>query len=136
MLGLPGTLLVSECRAPIPPALRLHAGSQLVRLTEEAAASAVLRSFALVVRHEPRLVASPIGLPLSLSDGAARAHQGQRRSRGRVHHHRGAQRHEFVITRDTSWQAMLGKDEREASEEEIAALEAEHGPFQPADGEG
>lgn len=43
---------------------------------------------------------------------------------------------EFVITRDTSWQAMLGKDEREASKEEIAALEAQHGPFQPADGEG
>lgn len=43
---------------------------------------------------------------------------------------------EFVITRDTSWGAMLGKDEREATEEEIAALEAEHGPFQPADGEG
>jgi len=43
---------------------------------------------------------------------------------------------EFVITRDTSWQAMLGKNEREASKEEIAALEAEHGPFQPADGEG
>lgn len=43
---------------------------------------------------------------------------------------------EFVITRDTSWQAMLGKDEREATEEEIAAIEAEHGPFQLADGEG
>jgi hypothetical protein len=43
---------------------------------------------------------------------------------------------EFVITRDTSWQAMLGKDERESTEEEIAALEAGHGPFQPADGEG
>ena len=36
----------------------------------------------------------------------------------------------------TSWRAMLGKDEREVSEEEIAALEAEHGPFQAADGEG
>ena len=43
---------------------------------------------------------------------------------------------EFVITRDTSWQAMLGKDERDATEEEITALEAEHGPFQAADGEG
>ncbi len=43
---------------------------------------------------------------------------------------------EFVITRDTSWEAMLGKDEREATEEEIAALEVEHGPFLPADGEG
>lgn len=43
---------------------------------------------------------------------------------------------EFVITRDTSWQAMLGKNEREATEEEIAALEGEHGPFQSSDGEG
>jgi hypothetical protein len=42
---------------------------------------------------------------------------------------------EFVITRDTSWKAMLG-NERDATEEEVAALEAEHGPFQPADGEG
>jgi hypothetical protein len=36
----------------------------------------------------------------------------------------------------TSWRAMLGKDERDVSDEEIAALEAEHGPFQVADGEG
>ncbi len=43
---------------------------------------------------------------------------------------------EFVITRDTSWKAMLGKGERDATEEEIAALEAEHGSFLPADGEG
>jgi hypothetical protein len=43
---------------------------------------------------------------------------------------------EFVITRDTSWKSMLGKEERDATEEEIAALEAEHGPFLPADGEG
>ena len=43
---------------------------------------------------------------------------------------------EFVITRDTSWQAMLGKDERDATEAEIAVLDSEHGPFQPADGEG
>jgi hypothetical protein len=43
---------------------------------------------------------------------------------------------EFVITRDTSWQAMLSEGEREATDEEIAALEAEHGSFQPADGEG
>jgi hypothetical protein len=43
---------------------------------------------------------------------------------------------EFVITRDTSWRAMLGEDEREATEEEIAALEIKHGPLQPADGEG
>jgi hypothetical protein len=43
---------------------------------------------------------------------------------------------EFVITRDTSWQAMLSEGEREATDEEIAALESVHGPFQPADGEG
>jgi hypothetical protein len=43
---------------------------------------------------------------------------------------------EFVITRDTSWRAMLGNDERDATAEEIAALEVEHGPFLPADGEG
>ena len=36
----------------------------------------------------------------------------------------------------TLWRAMLGEDEREVSDEEIAALEAEHGPFQPADDEG
>ena len=43
---------------------------------------------------------------------------------------------EFVITRDTSWGAMLGEGERDATEEEIAALEAEHGPFLSADSEG
>lgn len=31
---------------------------------------------------------------------------------------------------------MLGRGEREATAEEIAVLEAEHGPFLPADGEG
>ncbi|HEY5942741.1 MAG TPA: hypothetical protein VIT89_07775 [Solirubrobacterales bacterium] len=36
----------------------------------------------------------------------------------------------------TAWRAMLAKDEREVSDEEIAALEAEHGLFQAADGEG
>jgi hypothetical protein len=41
-----------------------------------------------------------------------------------------------MIDRDVSWKAMLGKDERDATEEEIAALEAEYGPFLPADGEG
>lgn len=40
------------------------------------------------------------------------------------------------ITPNTSWQAMLGKDEREAAEKEIATLEAEHRPFQLADDEG
>lgn len=43
---------------------------------------------------------------------------------------------EFVIARDTSWKAMLGKDERDATAEEVSALEAEHGPFLPADREG
>ncbi|MGE5283040.1 MAG: hypothetical protein ACM3N0_12120, partial [Chloroflexota bacterium] len=38
--------------------------------------------------------------------------------------------------RDTSWNAMLGEGERDATEEEIAALEAENGPLLPADGEG
>ena len=41
-----------------------------------------------------------------------------------------------MITRDTPWKAMLAEDEREATEEEIAAIEAEHGPFLPADNEG
>jgi hypothetical protein len=41
-----------------------------------------------------------------------------------------------MIDRDVSWKAMLGKDERDATDEEIAALDAEHGPFLPADGEG
>lgn len=31
---------------------------------------------------------------------------------------------------------MRGKDEREVSDEEIAALEAEHGPFESTVGEG
>jgi len=31
---------------------------------------------------------------------------------------------------------MLGENERDATVEEIAAAEAEHGPFLPADGEG
>ena len=43
---------------------------------------------------------------------------------------------EPVNVDDISWQAMLAKDEREATEDEIAILEAEHGPFQIADGEG
>ncbi len=43
---------------------------------------------------------------------------------------------EFVIMRDTSWKAMLRKDERDATEKEVAALEGEHGPFLLADGKG
>ena len=42
---------------------------------------------------------------------------------------------EFVIRRDTSWAAMLGNDERDATEIEIAALEAENGPILPPDDE-
>ena len=34
------------------------------------------------------------------------------------------------------WQAMLGEGERDATAEEIAAIEAAHGPFLPPDGEG
>jgi hypothetical protein len=43
----------------------------------------------------------------------------------------------FAQIPDTSWWAMLGEGEREreATLEEIEALEAEHGPFQSADGE-
>jgi hypothetical protein len=41
-----------------------------------------------------------------------------------------------MITQDTSWQAMIEPAEREATDEEIAALEAEYGQFLPADGEG
>ena len=43
---------------------------------------------------------------------------------------------EAVEGKDTSWKAMLGEGERDATEEEIAVLEAEHGPFLPPDGEG
>jgi len=42
----------------------------------------------------------------------------------------------MIAGRDTPWEAMLREDEREATEEEVAALEAAHGPFLPADGEG
>lgn len=42
---------------------------------------------------------------------------------------------EFVIRRDTSWKVMLGNDERDATEEEIAVLGAEHGPILFADDE-
>lgn len=40
-----------------------------------------------------------------------------------------------MVIPDTSWKAMLGREEREATDEEIAALEAEHRPFLPMDGE-
>lgn len=42
----------------------------------------------------------------------------------------------MIVGCDTSWEAMQGKDECDATEEEIAALEAEQGPFLSADGEG
>jgi hypothetical protein len=42
----------------------------------------------------------------------------------------------MIVCYDTPWEAMLGEDEREATEDEVAALEAAHGPFLPADGEG
>lgn len=41
-----------------------------------------------------------------------------------------------MIERDVSWKAMLGEDERDVTEEEIAALEAECGPFLSPDDEG
>lgn len=37
---------------------------------------------------------------------------------------------------ETSWGAMLGEGERDATAEEIAAIEAAHGPLLPPDGEG
>jgi hypothetical protein len=83
-----------------------------VRLAEKAAASLMLRSLALVVRHEFRVVVSPLGL------SCCPAMQ------------------EPLSIEDISWQAMLAKGEREATEDEIAVLEGEHGPFQLADGEG
>lgn len=61
--GLASGPLVGKPVSPVVAALGLYVGGELVRLAEEAAAPAVLRSFALVVRHEPRLVASPVGLP-------------------------------------------------------------------------
>jgi hypothetical protein len=72
----------------------------------------MLGSPALVVSHEVRLGSAPIGLPRSPT------------------------MEQPAHVEDTSWRTMLGKGEREVSDEEIAALEAEHGPFQPADGEG
>jgi hypothetical protein len=42
----------------------------------------MLRPLSLVVGHGRRLMPSPIGLPSFPGDGATRAHQGQRRSRG------------------------------------------------------
>jgi hypothetical protein len=44
---------------------------------------------------------------------------------------------ELVIAPDTSWKAMLERTgHRPATAPELAAFEAEHGPFLPPDGEG
>jgi len=44
---------------------------------------------------------------------------------------------EFVIARETAWRAAQRRaGAREATDEEFAAFEAEHGPFLPPDGEG
>jgi hypothetical protein len=44
---------------------------------------------------------------------------------------------ELVIAPDTSWKAILERTRgREATPEELAAFEREHGPFLPPDGEG
>jgi len=44
---------------------------------------------------------------------------------------------ELVIPPDTSWKAMLERTgARDATPKELAAFEAEHGPFLPPDGEG
>lgn len=40
------------------------------------------------------------------------------------------------IIGESKWSAMLEEGEKDATDEEIAAAEAEHGPFLPADGEG
>jgi hypothetical protein len=82
-----------------------------MRLAEKASASAMLGPLALVVSHGARL--SPRRL---------------------VCHDLNVEEPDHIET--TSWRTMLGKGEREVSGVEIVALEAEHGPFQAADGEG
>jgi hypothetical protein len=99
--------------AAVFTAFSLNSGRQLVRLAEKATASAMLWPLALVVSHESQV---------SLRHGSAMVLALEQLA--------------STTSCDTSWQAMLGKDEREATEQEIAALEAEHGRFQPADGEG
>jgi len=42
----------------------------------------------------------------------------------------------MIVGCDTPREAMLGEEERDVTDEEIAALEAEYGPFLLADGEG
>jgi hypothetical protein len=41
-----------------------------------------------------------------------------------------------VVRSEILWRAMLGEGERDATAEEIAAIEAAHGPLLPPDGEG
>jgi hypothetical protein len=48
----------------------------------------------------------------------------------------GQSRDRFVIARGISWAAMLGQDERDATDEEVALIAAAFGPFLAADGEG
>ena len=102
---------MGESSTTVLPALCLHVGRQFVWLAEKAAASPMLRPLALVVSHGVRL--SPRRL---------------------ICHDLHVAEPDHIET--TSWRTMLGKGEREVSDEEIAALEAEHGPFQAADGEG
>jgi hypothetical protein len=43
----------------------------------------------------------------------------------------------LILTPDTSWKAIQARaGAREATDEELAAFEAERGPFLPPDGEG
>lgn len=102
--------LVGQRGAVVLPALRLRVGRQLVRLAEKASASAMLGPLALVVSHGVRL--SP------------------RRS---VCHDLRVEQPDHIET--PAWLTMLCKDGRKVSEEEIVALEAEHGPFRAADSE-
>jgi hypothetical protein len=105
-------LLVGQSSTAALSAFCLHVGRQLVRLAEKATASLMLRSLALVVRHVFRVVVSPLDLSCCSAMG------------------------EPVNIEDISWTEMLAEGEREVTENEIAVLEAECGPFQPADGEG
>jgi hypothetical protein len=41
-----------------------------------------------------------------------------------------------AVVSETAWEEMRGEGERDATAEEIAAIEAAHGPLLPPDGEG
>lgn len=90
----PGGLLVQEPAAAALSTFRLNGGRQLVRLAEKATASAMLWPLALVVSHESQVnvFADGSAMVLALEQLAS------------------------TTSCDTSWQAMLGKDEREATE--------------------